>query len=712
MNFTKWARWFAGPVALGTGACVGPAPDLGTAEAGGSSAAGSDGSSETGEPAPRCVDPQPLDHGDAPWNDAPFEPPGDMGQGDGGNGGWDDGGGFLQDPDGGGVSVECDGWAQDCPAGEKCMPWANDGKMAWNATKCSPLAPDAAMPGEACTVEGSPYSGVDDCDITGMCWEPDESLAGTCIAFCAGSEANPSCPPESWCFIGYEGVVHVCLPDALCGADGVCRCMCPSDPDCVEDGRCEPAADELEMLDRLAAPPRTVGEEPVACPDSTEPLVLYMSNDDSNSQASPTLARRAIHDGGIVPPGAVRIHEFLNYYDVGHPSGGDGDAAAEVALQMRRTDAAAGEFTLAVSARGRDMAANERPALNVVFSLDTSGSMGGERIELLRSTVLAAAHELRAGDVVSVVTWSTEQQVLLAGHEVAGPDDPELVAIANAVQTGGGTDLDAGLDAAYELAEAHRIDGGINRVVLVSDGGANAGVTAIDVIASGAKDGDGEGIYLVGVGVGDAAGYSDGLMDAVTDAGKGAYVFVDSHEEAARAFGPRFVANMAVAARNVRLQLTLPWYFGIKKFHGEEYSPEPSEVEPQHLAPNDTMTFHQIIGACDASQIATCDEIRARVEYVDPLTGEPGADEVVATIGDIVVQDSALLRKADAIVGYAKSLVVIGHLANAGHFGDAAAVATHMSEWTQAAATDLGGDPELAEIASLLATYATALEAN
>lgn len=58
-------------------------------------------------------------------------------------------------------------------------------------------------------------------------------------------------------------------------------------------------------------------------------------------------------------------------------------------------------------------------------------------------------------------------------------------------------------------------------------------------------------------------------------------------------FDQRFIANLAVAARDVRFQLTLPWYFGIKKFHGEEYSPNPSEVEPQHLAANDTMTFHQ-----------------------------------------------------------------------------------------------------------------------
>ena len=72
---------------------------------------------------------------------------------------------FIQDPDGGGVNIECDIWAQDCPDGEKCMPWANDGGNSWNATRCSPLDPNPGQPGDACTVEGCGVSGIDNCDI-------------------------------------------------------------------------------------------------------------------------------------------------------------------------------------------------------------------------------------------------------------------------------------------------------------------------------------------------------------------------------------------------------------------------------------------------------------------------------------------------------------------------------------------------------------------
>jgi hypothetical protein len=126
----------------------------------------------------------------------------------------DTGIGFISDPDGGGVSIECSVWEQDCGEGEKCMPWANDGGNAWNATRCSPLSPSPGQPGDPCTVEGSGVSGVDDCDVAAMCWDVDpETNQGTCIAFCTGSEANPVCDdPSTACSIANEGTLILCLP--------------------------------------------------------------------------------------------------------------------------------------------------------------------------------------------------------------------------------------------------------------------------------------------------------------------------------------------------------------------------------------------------------------------------------------------------------------------------------------------------------------------
>lgn len=140
-------------------------------------------------------------------------------------------GNFIQDPDGGMCFThcgECDLWSQDCPDGSRCTPWANDGGDQWNATFCRALVPDPAQPGEPCMIEGSPHSGNDDCAISSMCWDidPDAGI-GTCVQFCGGSEANPSCPDGSSCFIANEGVLILCLPtcDPLapaCGEDLAC----------------------------------------------------------------------------------------------------------------------------------------------------------------------------------------------------------------------------------------------------------------------------------------------------------------------------------------------------------------------------------------------------------------------------------------------------------------------------------------------------------
>jgi len=681
------------------------------ADASSSSSTGGAAESSTGEPAGPdllCADGEPLGVGDAEWVSPPFEPPAEGEPRDDDDEPEDDtglGGSFLTDPDGGGVAIECSGWDQDCPAGEKCQPWANDGGPQHNATRCTPVAPDPMSPGDPCTVEGSGVSGIDDCDVGVLCFDvAEDSLEGTCVAMCGGSEKSPECPEGSWCSISNEGVLALCLPDELCIDDGVCQCMCGDavDPDC-EEGQCDAKPKAIDPLD-LRTQRYTEAES--MCPDALDPVVLYMSNDDSNSQASPVLARWDIEHGQVVDPHRVRIHEFLNYYDLSYDN--PTEEAARVGIQMRRTDPDSGEFTLMVSARSRAMQASQRPPVNLVFSLDTSGSMSGTPLELMKETMFATAGSLREGDTVSMVTWSDSQAVLLDGYEIQGPDDPELVGLIENLSTSGSTNLHAGLVSAYQLANTHHIDDGINRVMLISDGGANAGVTDIDLIASESADNDGEGTYLLGVGVGDAGYYSDSLMDAVTDAGKGAYLFIDSAAEAQRMLGERFLSNTMVVARNVQTRLTLPWYFGIKRFHGEEYSGDPAEVEPQHLGPNDTMTFHQIISACEASLISDCDSVSARVEYTDPLTGEVHADERTVQIDDLVVEDASVLHKADVVVGYAKALIVIGTMRSNGNVEGAAAVATNMASWAAEAAEELE-DPEVDEIAGLLATYAEAL---
>ncbi len=139
---------------------------------------------------------------------------------------------FIMNPDGGGVTNECDIWAQDCPVDEKCMPWANDGGSAWNATRCAPVNDNPGQVGDECMVEGSGVSGIDSCDLSMMCYYVDpETNVGICVGFCQGSAANPVCDPGYVCTINNDGVLILCRPEC----DPILQ-------DCMDGVACLPAA--------------------------------------------------------------------------------------------------------------------------------------------------------------------------------------------------------------------------------------------------------------------------------------------------------------------------------------------------------------------------------------------------------------------------------------------------------------------------------------
>ena len=120
---------------------------------------------------------------------------------------------FVDDPDVGLEGNECDVWSQDCPAGEKCAPWANDGGNSWNATRCVPVAENPKQPGDPCTVEGSDVTGFDDCDVAAMCFAVNpETNNGICVGFCQGSAGSPVCSDaDQECNISNDGVLILCL---------------------------------------------------------------------------------------------------------------------------------------------------------------------------------------------------------------------------------------------------------------------------------------------------------------------------------------------------------------------------------------------------------------------------------------------------------------------------------------------------------------------
>ncbi|MGB1016507.1 MAG: ribulose phosphate epimerase, partial [Nannocystaceae bacterium] len=128
------------------------------------------------------------------------------------------------------VANECSTYEEDCPDGQKCMPFANDGGSSWNALKCVDISGEGGH-GDPCTVEGSGVTGIDDCDQGAMCWDVDpETNEGICTAFCDGSAESPTCEPGmTACVIANEGTLNLCLPS--------CN---PLIQDCEEGQACYP----------------------------------------------------------------------------------------------------------------------------------------------------------------------------------------------------------------------------------------------------------------------------------------------------------------------------------------------------------------------------------------------------------------------------------------------------------------------------------------
>lgn len=380
-----------------------------------------------------------------------------------------------------------------------------------------------------------------------------------------------------------------------------------------------------------------------------DPVKLFLSPDDSNSLSSPSQLKQRL----LGPAGRSDIYnvplrgwEFFNYYNFPYTEP-EGTLGAH--LELRAVEGSPGHYRMQIGVRSKNWSYETRPAMNLTFVLDTSGSMNGPPMEMLKASIRAITSKLRTGDKVSMVTWSDAQQVLLDSHTVAAAGDSAILRISDGLQTGGGTNLEAGLSRGYTLAQKNYLNNAINRVILVSDGGANLGITSKELIGQHADDAGKDGIYLAGIGVGTESSYYDQLMDAVTDAGKGASVFIYSDAEAQRIFGDHFLSTFGIAAKDVRVQLDLPAGFELVKFSGEEASTDPTEVEPQHLGPNDSMVFYQEIKTCAPEKFDPNAKIKVTVRYTDALTHQPGQIEVESTFAQLNQAPAPALGKGTSL---------------------------------------------------------------
>jgi len=254
----------------------------------------------------------------------------------------------------------------------------------------------------------------------------------------------------------------------------------------------------------------------------------------------------------------VRVEEFLNYFDYKYPAPetGNGEDEAPFAVHFEGAPSPFGEglHMLRVGLQAAFVGNEERPAANLVFLLDTSGSMdSAEKIGLVRQSLEVLLDELRPDDTVAIVTYAGNSGVLLEPTPASRRQE-----IRNAIQQtsmGGSTWGEGGLREAYDLAQEARVPGGLNRVILCTDGDFNVGLTGDALVSEVALWAD-RGITLTAMLFG-MDGIDDAFLEDLTNRADGNYFHIDTHDEAVRVLSQDVVGTLMVVAGDVKLQVEL-----------------------------------------------------------------------------------------------------------------------------------------------------------
>jgi Ca-activated chloride channel family protein len=268
--------------------------------------------------------------------------------------------------------------------------------------------------------------------------------------------------------------------------------------------------------------------------------------------ASYTIARRWIEDGNLPDPASIRVEEFVNAFDQGY-------AAPETDAFAIHADGGPSPFLdedevlLRIGIKAREVGDRERPDAALTFVVDVSGSMAREdRLELVKRSLALLVEELRPRDTVALVVYGSDARVVLPPTRAREAD--EILAAIGSLQPEGSTNAEAGLRLGYALARETLVEGGINRVILASDGVANVGVTDAQGILEQIRHDADAGIQLVTVGFG-MGNYNDVLLEQLADDGDGFYAYVDQLDEARRLFVEDLTGTLQTVALDARVQV-------------------------------------------------------------------------------------------------------------------------------------------------------------
>lgn len=262
--------------------------------------------------------------------------------------------------------------------------------------------------------------------------------------------------------------------------------------------------------------------------------------------------RRMLNAGRLPPADAVRVEEMINYFPYAYALP-KGNARFAVHTEIAPAPWNPSHHLLHIGIKGQDIAKTSLPPSNLVFLVDVSGSMESpERLPLLKSSLKLLVEQLRSQDTVSLVTYASGTQVVL--EPTSGAHKAKIIAALDNLRAGGSTSGAAGITLAYNMAAQGFIKGGINRILLATDGDFNVGITNFDALKNMAEEKRKGGVSLstLGFGVGN---YNDKLMEQLADAGNGNYSYIDTLNEGQKVLVDEMTSTLATIAKDVKIQI-------------------------------------------------------------------------------------------------------------------------------------------------------------
>ena len=268
--------------------------------------------------------------------------------------------------------------------------------------------------------------------------------------------------------------------------------------------------------------------------------------------ASYSNIRRHLEGGSMPPPEAVRVEEMINYFSYNYESP-IGTGPFSINTEVSGTPWNEDSLLVSIGLQGQRIDMSEVGARNLVFLLDVSGSMNDpDKLPLLKQGLGMLVNNLRNNDRVSIVVYAGASGVVL--QPTMGSDKPRIMEALQRLEAGGSTNGGDGIKLAYQMAAKNFEKGGVNRVILATDGDFNVGVTNRTELVELIEEKRKSGVFLSVLGFG-TGNMQDATMEMLADKGNGNYAYIDNKAEARKVLVEEAGGTLVTIAKDVKIQV-------------------------------------------------------------------------------------------------------------------------------------------------------------